>query len=81
VVEVHLVALVARVEEAGVAEHAGLVLLAVLADPHDVVLLEGVLAHLVRRRVPHLLDLDNTENTSHQRIPRRDVGVSTLEVD
>lgn len=57
VVEVDLVSLMAAVPKAVVTQHARLVLLALLADPHDVVLLEGVLADLVRRHVAHALHL------------------------
>ena len=41
-VEVHFVALMVRVAVAAVAEHAGLVGLARAADPHNVVLFEGI---------------------------------------
>jgi hypothetical protein len=57
VIEVDLVAVVVAALVTGIAEHAGLVLLAVLADPDDIVLLERVLADLVRRHVPQPLHL------------------------
>jgi hypothetical protein len=46
VIEVDLVANMVGVTEAGVAKHAGLVLLARLADPHDIVASKRVLADL-----------------------------------
>jgi hypothetical protein len=48
VIEVHLVAVVGREREARVAQHTGLVTLAGLADPNDIVLSELILTHLPR---------------------------------
>jgi len=49
--------LMSFMDEAGIAQHTRLIFLAILADPHNIILLEGMLANPMRGHITNPLHL------------------------
>ena len=56
-IEVHLMATVSFMEEAGIAQDTSLIFLAILTDPYDIILLECMLTDTMGCHVSDTLDL------------------------